>query len=69
MPEKKTKSATFSVSGQKHVVKKTGKDVVVTHPDAKPGKYKTIDLTKTSGAKTVAEGKKAVKKYHKTHKD
>ncbi len=59
--------------GEKHLVyKKTnnkGKggegDIIVTHPTKDKGKWDTINLTKQSGAKTVAQGVAATKKWHK----
>ena len=64
---------TFYSGGEKHVVyKKTrdiGKgdkgDIVVNHPTMDKGEWDTINLTKKSGAKTVAQGVAATKKWHK----
>lgn len=65
--------ATFTSGGEKHkVYKKTdnkgkGKagDIIVTHPSMNKGKWDTINLTKQSGAKTVKQGVKVTKKWHK----
>ena len=50
-----------------HVVKKNKKgEVIVDHAaSAKAGKYDKINLTKKAGAKTVKEGVKATKDWHK----
>jgi hypothetical protein len=65
----------FRSGGENHVVyKKTsptgqGKGVkghiMVNHPTADKGKWDTIDLTEKAGAKTVADGVRATKKWHK----
>jgi soluble lytic murein transglycosylase-like protein len=65
----------FSAGGEKHKVYKkesptgNGKGVkghiMVTHPTKDKGKWDTIDLTKIAGAKTVAQGVAATKKWHK----
>ena len=61
------KSKTIKVQGIKHTVKKNKKgDVVVDHEaKAKAGKWDKINLTKKGGSKTVKEGVKAVKEWHK----
>ena len=38
---------------------------MVNHPTKDKGKWDTIDLTKKAGAKTVAQGVAATKKWHK----
>jgi NAD/NADP transhydrogenase alpha subunit len=56
---------TFKADGEKHTVKKNSKgDVIVDHAVNK-GKYDNINLTKKAGAKTVKEGVKATKDWHK----
>jgi hypothetical protein len=58
---------------EKHVVyKKTTKrgegkvgDIMVNHPTKNKGSYDTISLTRTSNAKTVSQGVKAEKDWHK----
>ena len=67
----KEKSKTVSISGVKHKVMKKGDKVIVDHQNKKGGKYDKIDLTKKAGAKTVSQGVKASKDYHKSnpHKD
>jgi hypothetical protein len=67
------KKVKVSAGGEKHVVyKKTTKrgkgelgDIMVNHPTKDKGKWDTIDLTKKAGAKTVAQGVAATKKWHK----
>lgn len=49
-----------------HKVSKNKKgDVVVEHTNRDMGKYDKINLTKKGGAKTVKQGVKAVKDWHK----
>jgi hypothetical protein len=65
----------FSAGGEKHKVYRkqspTGNGegvkghIMVTHPTKDKGKWDTIDLTEKSGAKTVAQGVAATKKWHK----
>lgn len=57
MPKK-----TVNVTGVKHTIEEKNKKVVVKHPDGAK-----INLTKEAGAKTVADGVKATKKWHKTN--
>lgn len=62
-----------TTNGEKHIVyKKTTKrgegkigDIMVTHPTKNKGSYDTISLTRTSNAKTVSQGVKAEKDWHK----
>lgn len=62
---KKEKSKTLKAGGTKHTVKKNKKgDVVVDHV-GNQGKWDKINLTKKGGSKTVKEGVKAVKDWHK----
>jgi hypothetical protein len=63
---KKEKPATIKAGGAPHVVYKKDKKVIVDHLGKKGGKWDKIDLTKNGGAKSVKEGVKAVKKWHKT---
>ena len=60
-------SKTIKVQGIKHTVKKNKKgDVIVDHEaKAKAGKYDKINLTKNGGSKTVKQGVKAVREWHK----
>ena len=65
---------TFTAGGEKHKVYEkesptgNGKGVkghiMVTHPTTDKGQWDTIDLTKIAGAKTVAQGVAATKKWH-----
>jgi len=62
-----------TTNGEKHVVyKKTTKrgegkvgDIMVNHTNKNKGSYDTISLTRTAKAKTVAQGVKAEKDWHK----
>jgi hypothetical protein len=58
---------TLNTGGADHVVKKNKKgEIIVDHAaSAKAGKYDKINLTKKAGAKTVKEGVKATKDWHK----
>lgn len=56
---------TIKAAGEKHTIKKNKKgDIIVDHA-GKTGKYDKINLTKKAGAKTVAQGVKATKDWHK----
>jgi len=65
--------ARVTAGGEKHrVYKKTTKkgegkvgDIMVNHPTKDKGTYDTISLTRTSNAKTVKQGVKAEKDWHK----
>ena len=59
--------AKIKAGGADHVVKKNKNgEVIVDHAaSAKAGKYDKINLTKKAGAKTVKEGEKATRKWHK----
>ena len=60
---------TFKADGEKHTVKKNKKGEVIVDHAGKKGKYDKINLTKKAGAKTVAQGVKATKKWHKDNPD
>ena len=65
----KEKSVKLNSGGEKHIVyknKETG-EIMVTHPGVDKGKWDTIDLTDKSGAKSIKQGVKSVKKWHKEH--
>ena len=67
----------LTAGGEKHVIyKKTTKrgegrpgNVMVNYPTTNNGIWDTIDLTKKVGAKTVAQGVAATKKWHKDNPD
>ena len=65
--KKKEKPVTLKTGGAKHTVKKNKKgDVIVDHADsANLDKYDKINLTKKAGVKSVKEGVKATKNWHK----
>lgn len=57
---------TISIQGVKHSVKKNKNgDIVVEHTNIHNGKYDKINLTKKAKSKTVSEGIKATKEWHK----
>jgi hypothetical protein len=59
---------TVSIQGIKHLIKKNKKgDIVVEHTNINNGKYDKLNLTKMAKVKTVSEGVKATKKWHKEH--
>ena len=63
---KKQSSKTLKVSGKTHTVKKDKKgDVIVDHAGKNDPKWDKINLTKKGGAKTIKQGVKAVKDWHK----
>jgi hypothetical protein len=58
---------TIKAAGKKHVIKKNKQgDVVVDHA-GNTGKYDKINLTKKAGARTIAQGVKATKEWHKNN--
>ena len=67
------KKVKVSAGGEKHVVYKSSKnttksrkgDIIVNHPTKDKGQWDTINLTKKAGAKTVAQGVAATKKWHR----
>lgn len=64
---KREKSKTLKVGGTKHTVKKNQKgDVIVDHA-GNQGKWDKINLTKKGGSKSVKQGVKAVKDWHKNN--
>jgi hypothetical protein len=54
-----------AADGKEHKVYKKGKEIMVDHTAKKGGKWDKIDLTKKAGAKTISQGVKAVKSYHR----
>lgn len=61
----KVQAKSLKVGGVQHTVKKNKKgDIVVDHA-GNQGKYDKINLTKKGGSKTIAQGVKAVKDWHK----
>jgi hypothetical protein len=70
-PEKSVKLG-IKTPGKKetvtHKVSKNKKgDVVVEHTNTDQGKWDKINLTKKGGSKTVKQGVKAVKSWHKNN--
>jgi hypothetical protein len=65
MATKKEKPKKVVAGNAPHVVYKKDKKVIVDHLGKKGGKWDKINLTKEGGAKTVKEGVKAVKSWHK----
>lgn len=56
---------TIKVSGEKHTVKKNKKGEVIVDHAGKKKKYDKVNLTKKAGSKTIAQGVKATKDWHK----
>jgi signal transduction histidine kinase len=62
------KNAKVTAGGEKHLVyKNQNGEIMVTHPNQDKGKWDTISLTEKSGAKTIKQGVKDVKDWHKYH--
>jgi hypothetical protein len=57
--------AKIKVSGKVHDVKKNKKGEVIVDHAGNIGKYDKINLTKKAGAKTVKQGEKATRDWHK----
>ena len=57
--------AKIKVSGKVHNVKKNKNGEVIVDHAGNIGKYDKINLTKKAGAKTVKEGEKATRAWHK----
>ena len=56
---------TIKVAGENHTVKKNKKGEVIVDHAGKKRKYDKINLTKKAGSKTIAQGVKATKDWHK----
>jgi hypothetical protein len=66
LQSKETIVAKVKVAGKVHEIKKNKKgDVIVDHAGDNDPKWDKINLTKKAGAKTVKEGIKATKDWHK----
>lgn len=66
--------AKIVAGGKKHIVTKKTTDRgvgkkgdIIVQQNSKSGKKEQMNLTKLSGAKTVAQGVKDTKKFHKEH--
>ena len=56
----------ISIQGVHHLVKKNKSgDIVVEHEKINNGKYDKINLTKKAKVKTISEGIKATRDWHK----
>lgn len=68
MPKKKKDNpATIVADGKAHRVYKKKGDIIVDHVGKNNGKHDKINLTKKAGAKTVQQGVKATKNWHRKH--
>ena len=56
---------TIKVAGENHTVKKNKKGEVIVDNAGNKGKYDKINLTKKAGSKTIKQGVKATKDWHK----
>jgi hypothetical protein len=66
MPKhKKEPSKTLKAGGEPHKVYKKDGKVIVDHTKKKGGKWDKINLTKMADTKSVKQGVKEVKKWHK----
>lgn len=61
------KGGTFLTAGNEYhrIYKNADGDIMVNHPKEDKGKWDTINLTDKTGAKTVADGVAATKKWHR----
>lgn len=67
MPKRKPKK-TLQITGVTHVISVDNKgDVTVNHPTLKKGTWKKANLTKVAGVKTVKQGVKSSKDWHKAN--
>lgn len=58
--------AKAKITGVTHVITKNKNgDIIVDHPGIKKGAWKKADLTKVAGVKTVKQGIKSAKAWHK----
>ena len=58
----------LKITGVTHVISTDKKgDIIVDHPGLKKGAWKKADLTKVAGVKTVKQGVKSSKDWHKDH--
>ena len=57
--------AVIKAAGQKHIIKKDKKGNVIVDHKGNKGKYDKINLTKKANAKTVKQGIKATREWHK----
>ena len=55
----------IKAAGEKHTIKKNKKGEVIVDHAGKKGKYDKINLTKKAGSKTIKQGVKATKDWHK----
>lgn len=63
-----TQKKSLKITGVTHVISVDKKgDVTVNHPGIKKGPWKKANLTKVSGAKTVKQGVKSSKDWHKVN--
>ena len=58
-------SKVIKAAGEKHTIKKNKKGEVIVDHAGKTGKYDKINLTKKAGSKTIKQGVKATKDWHK----
>lgn len=67
MAKDKNAPATISAGGKGHRIYKKNGNIIVDHVGKNNGKMDKLNLTKMAGAKTVKQGVKATKSWHKTH--
>ena len=60
-------SKVIKAAGEKHTVKKNRSGEIVVDHAGNKGKYDKINLTKKAGAKTIEQGVKATRKWHKNN--
>lgn len=67
MPKVKTQDGVGHIITKKKSNKGIGNkgDIIVDHTSKKSGKYDKMNLTKVSGSKTIEDGVKATRKWHR----
>ena len=65
--KKDEKPKTLKAGGTEHVVKKNKIGEVIVDHSGNKGKWDKINLTKKCGSKTIKQGVKAVKSWHKNN--
>ena len=60
-------SKVIKAAGKKHTVKKNKRGEVIVDHAGNTGKYDQINLTKKAGSKTIAQGVKATREWHKNN--
>jgi hypothetical protein len=57
----------IKAAGEKHTIKKDKNGNIIVDHAGNTGKYDKINLTKKAGAKTIKQGVKATREWHKNN--